>query len=644
MNRVQRNEEGAALLIALGIIALFGLTLAAMLGFADTSLRASETLERQRDEVYAADAAIEKTIADMRGNANVGKFGGAPCGQTVPELNGLTVVVTCTPDSTSGSGGGGGGNGDAIITTATQASGEYGIYRDANGNLEVGGNIRSNSTILLGGGGTITSTGDITAAGACDAGVTQGPGKTLDCGNGTVTAVPSYSHATINTTSRTGPSTACTTPLSVVKFKPGTYTSAAALTNAMRTTSLCTKSLFYFEPGTYYFNFASGDDEWVVNDANVNVVGGVPLNWALPSDAAAPLTVKPVLAFPGACDTSVPGVQFVFSGASRLRVDAGTVELCPAAAVGSDPPISIYGSTNVLETVTLTPTGFEAGGQFTPEAGAYTISDGGTAKAALTSGQTGNITLTGFDQSVIPAGATIDTVTLRVAHQEGNGPGQGSNADLASGSVTLSKAGVACAPAYPLAKKTNMATESFNAEPCLDTPAAFGNIKATYSVSAQTQSNKALDDFLDGIAIDVTYSAPGLVPSSGCITEPGFPQSGSDGTHCALLKVSGNSSNVVLHGMLYAPTAALDLNAASGSQQGYLRGIVARTILANITPSVAFAPTISTVSGGAGLPNDRLVELVATINSVVRLRATVRFDDQPLAGDHVVVNRWTVVR
>lgn len=647
MRRLRRDDSGAALLIALGFVSLFGLAIAAILSFADTSLRAADTIQAQRNEVYAADAAVEKVIADIRSNANAGKFGGTPCDQSVPDLNGFTVQVTCTADPSSGTGGGVGGTGDAIVTTATLASGEYGIYRDASGDLGVGGNIRANSTIELGGAGTLTATGDVTATGACDAGVTAVPPKTKDCGTGTVAPVPSYPSASINPSA--GSRTACTAPGTYVKFRPGTYTSANALSSIMSTSSLCTKSLFYFAPGTYYFNFTAGDDEWVIDDANLHIVGGAPsLAVPVPPDVLAPVTPKPnPMPFPGACDTTAAGVQFVFSGASRMRVENGTVELCPVLGAGSDPPIAFYGSPNTASKITLTPTGSETGATFSNPSGAFAMGDGGTAKAALTKGQTGSVTLTGFNQAAIPAGASIESVKLRVAHQEGNGGGPNNNADFDSGSVTLHKGSTACGP-LSVQKKTTMSTETHDAKACLSAPGDFSSIKATYSVTAQSQNNKALDGYLDGIAIDVTYANPGLAPASGCIIEPGFPKTGTDSTHCAILKVSGNSSNVAMHGLLYAPAAALDVNAASGSQQGYLRGIVARTIRANIAPSVVFPVTITTPSPPAGVPNDRLVELVARINVngswVDKLRATVTIKDLPLPGTTVTINRWNVVR
>lgn len=643
--RQQCDDTGAALLIALGFVALFGLMIGAILGFSDTSLRATETVQTQRENVYAADGAVEATIAAMRNDANMGRFGGAACDQTVPDLNGHSVVVTCTAHTNSGVGGGIGGTGDAIIT---KSGSEFGIYRDANGSLPVGGNIRSNSTILLGGGATIAATGDVSAPGACDAGVTAGPGKTRDCGAGTITSVPSYTPASGTGTATHTP---CLAQGTVVKFEPGTYNSAAALNNLMSTGSPCAQSLFYFKPGVYTFNFPVGDDEWLINDANLNILGGAPLGFTLPSDALAPTTLKATLlgfTFPGACDEAQQGVQFIFTGTSRMNSTAGTTELC-GRWNGSDPPISVYGSTNVLQSATLTPTGFTTPTAFTNvNPGAFTIGDGGTAKTVPTLGRnvTGAVTLTGFAQTTIPAGSAIQSVGVRVAHREGNGgSGSGNNDDFGSGTVTLVSGSGTCSDS--LTKKLNLATETLNGlNGCLSSASSFSNIKVTYSVTAKNaNNNNKLDDFLDGVAIDVTYANNGLAPASGCITNPGYSTSGADATHCPVFRITGgNNSHMAMHGMLYAPEGVVDMNASAGSMQGYTRGIVARNLRANITPSITFPFNISTPAPVGGVPTDRIVDLVATIDGVVKLQATVSFHDQPAAGTSVTIESWKVVR
>ena len=50
-----RDEDGQALLLALGFMVFFGLVIGAMLTFAGASIRSTERLRDQRSTVYAAE-------------------------------------------------------------------------------------------------------------------------------------------------------------------------------------------------------------------------------------------------------------------------------------------------------------------------------------------------------------------------------------------------------------------------------------------------------------------------------------------------------------------------------------------------------------------------------------------------------------
>jgi Tfp pilus assembly protein PilX len=98
-----RNEDGAALLIALAFLVFFGLVIAAVLGFAEASVRVTGHLREQRDTVYAADGAMDGAIQLARMDPSVGAFGkpascSAPCVPCITYsviLNGKTANVTC---------------------------------------------------------------------------------------------------------------------------------------------------------------------------------------------------------------------------------------------------------------------------------------------------------------------------------------------------------------------------------------------------------------------------------------------------------------------------------------------------------------------------------------------------------------------
>jgi Tfp pilus assembly protein PilX len=98
-----RDEDGAALLIALAFLVFFGLVIGVVLGFAEASVRVTQNLREQRDTVYAADGAMEGAIQLARLDPSVGAFGkpaecSAPCVPCITysvTLNGKTADVTC---------------------------------------------------------------------------------------------------------------------------------------------------------------------------------------------------------------------------------------------------------------------------------------------------------------------------------------------------------------------------------------------------------------------------------------------------------------------------------------------------------------------------------------------------------------------
>jgi hypothetical protein len=98
----------------------------------------------------------------------------------------------------------------------------------------------------------------------------------------------------------------------------------------------CNRVVLWFQPGTYYFNFASGSPTWTVNSGSV--VGGTPTtplgrSPTIPGSCVSPLTSTDVNA----------GVQFVFGGVSSMDVSGSArVELCGSYS-RTAPPIVVYG-------------------------------------------------------------------------------------------------------------------------------------------------------------------------------------------------------------------------------------------------------------------------------------------------------------
>jgi hypothetical protein len=79
------GDKGAALLSAIAFVLMVGAISAGLLGFASSSIGDRNTLTMLRDREYAADAAIEQAVTDVRA--------GASSGTTRSNLNGFAIRV-----------------------------------------------------------------------------------------------------------------------------------------------------------------------------------------------------------------------------------------------------------------------------------------------------------------------------------------------------------------------------------------------------------------------------------------------------------------------------------------------------------------------------------------------------------------------
>ena len=106
--RVEGDEEGSALVLALVFFSVLGVFIGAVLSFGSSSLRRTVAVREQRDVVYASDGAVEGAINAIRGNVAFGKEGGS-CPNFVAPFHEAdssrtkTVTVTCAGLAGSGS-------------------------------------------------------------------------------------------------------------------------------------------------------------------------------------------------------------------------------------------------------------------------------------------------------------------------------------------------------------------------------------------------------------------------------------------------------------------------------------------------------------------------------------------------------------
>jgi hypothetical protein len=89
-----RDDDGAALILILGLVVVVSMIMAGLLGFITTTVRGRVPLDTARNREYAADAAVEHGISQVRLAINAG---GAVC--AVPSyqhtVNSVAIRVDC---------------------------------------------------------------------------------------------------------------------------------------------------------------------------------------------------------------------------------------------------------------------------------------------------------------------------------------------------------------------------------------------------------------------------------------------------------------------------------------------------------------------------------------------------------------------
>src|SRR5579884_2760251 len=256
--RRQRNESGSALIIALFFATIFSLLVVSVISFTDAGLKATGAFVDQGKTASAASGAVDTAIKrfSMAG----------PCGDyAAPAINNQATIVHCddlkAPADIAET-----QPQNALLSLGASSS-ESGIH--ATSNMQVQGDVFSNSTIDAGAGSTMTVSGDVSAVGNCS-GVAQAalapsqPAYVKDCANSApaadpvIGADPDYPAPTTAVPVRqTVPG--CTPPPSpawLVTLAPGYYDDAGALSELTNGTSCHGANIVvWLQPGIYYFDF-----------------------------------------------------------------------------------------------------------------------------------------------------------------------------------------------------------------------------------------------------------------------------------------------------------------------------------------------------------------------------------------------------
>lgn len=327
------------MIIALVFVTVFGMTMGATLGYADTSFRTNQVTQQRQALLYGANGALDTTINAMRPTLTWGREGSACAGVTVTLSDGTGADVACTPVAGSGAGSAPSGAGvsgsapsHALLTNSRAA--EPGVNIRV-GSLAVQGDVVASSAIDTASGTTLNaSTYGVRAAGNCTvAQITSTPAAV--CNSPTASEIataisrvgtPDWATAT----ARVAP--ACPGTNRYLALDPGVYTDASAL--SALTSGLCSGLVLHLTPGKFHFTFTQRGfaAQWRITDPTITIVAGTALGWTPPASGAS----APSVPASGACDTAVSGTIATFSGESALYIGgARNAEFCGATQANS---------------------------------------------------------------------------------------------------------------------------------------------------------------------------------------------------------------------------------------------------------------------------------------------------------------------
>ncbi|WP_382466192.1 hypothetical protein ACFIN9_35870 [Streptomyces noursei] len=256
------------------------------------------------------------------------------------------------------------------------------------------------------------------------------------------------------------------------------------------------------------------------------------------------------------------------------QLDGVTLELAYRSPITVRP-------TKAVSTATPTAAAFR-----NPE-NAQAIDTGSSTATLATATPSASIQLGAFAMQPLPAGAVIDKVVLRVAHQDDDTtPAPPSPTKPPTAALTVSGTGTACDTAHALtAREGALGVDVVDLGACgVTKDDQLSKLAVAYAATLGTGSTDAVDQ-LDGVELDIVFRAPSIRALSDCLTT---------GSRCAVLKstdaadTTTDHSRLVINGTVYAPTAAVELSMSQVSSQVVTRGIIARTIDLGISPTAGY--------------------------------------------------------
>jgi hypothetical protein len=697
------DDSGAILILALVIITVVTLVVGGLLTFSNTSLRTTVAVRAQDTTATTADGAAQAAVNTLKRNSFNNDSGSA----TYPKCFGNTstsdqlvlpnlvpgstgsaansAVVKCDPLAGTGVDGGlvktdeDNTPGQAILTLSKNAA-EQGLYikpKSSSVPFIVNGKVTSASNINVDGGEMKVSQ-DVYAGGACAGTITVPTTSTKTCNGGSTTVVDpgapgqpqasDYKPDTVDFSAVGAVPGGCSGS-SVLAFSPGYYNDAKALTDLTNSNS-CKDTVFWFKPGTYYFDFHNTLTSSGISDPHQWVVGVGQLVAGTPTNASGSVIASPPAPaiVPGACLNPLEdpalnkGVQFVFGGDSQFKV-AGTaqVEIC-GSYHGDRPPIAVSGvratdpSVATPTTSSLAPTTVTSqGNNFAASTGKKSLPadlsavDGNVATfTAKQTPDTAKLTMSPFlGGTGIPRGSTISSAQLRMSF--------GTSAAAVARSVTFTPStgaaftksvdataqGTGLTAAAPVDIKTELQA--------LVDASQLTSLTVDYSTRLATNGQS---EQVDAVLLDVTYTPPGYRASSGCLV---LPYSTTGGSGCALFSTTESfAGKFYIQGTTYAPLAPIDISLSNVSEQVMRFGVISRTLAVKETGGFSYTGAVIEVRAGSGFGyQGTVVDLsvyvcessptCSTSTGKQRLRARVYIKD-PNGTRRMVMQSWAIQR
>lgn len=667
-----RNEEGSALLLALIFLTAMSIVVASTLSLADVDFRNTSNVRDDRRSVYAADAALDAAINAYAATGTCP----TPATGAIPEVNGVTPTVSC---DTAGGGAVVAPLNQPDLAVSTQAIGvEPGMVIVSGAVSAVRGGVYSSTSINTSSGATlyVAPPDRIVTRAGCTGGGTVGP-ATCETVTGPYAPGNDPGYGKVASTAPMpfvgAPPCPATEP---VVFPTGTYNNRPALESFMTT---CARRTYWFpaaggvgSPGVYHFDFPD-DSAWTIPSGYTIVGGTFPAGVTGDTVASKPAGQR--------CDDTREGVQFVFSGASRIVV-RGAVDLCAPYSdpTTTTPRVAIYGVRTgdpappapSPQTFSAKPSTSPSGSQFSPVTGAYTPNDGSVASAPVPADGTASISMSGFDVSAIPDTAVVNSASLTFRHSEAESPPPKSGnsnynklalvATATSGALQASMQSTACGGGAPNCAKSLTTASTLHDDGPTALPAAFLSKSALSGLAVAykaTSTGSAYSASLDGVTLSVTYTE--VLPvvaryrsQGGCVTFAPYtppPDPSADiaaSVPCALVTTAGSNASLAVKGTIYAPVSAVDIQLVGTTYQVFGRGLIVRSLRSNVTSSIADCNVVPPPDDDrcfpyqlprGTVPAAQKVLFTVKVGTTTRLRSLVQFNGAAAPS----VQSWTVV-